>query len=91
MAGTLAVAPLGAEAPQPFPEFSAKRVKPPKAGNQSRINIQIEPKPVVKKAPVVAAARPARQVRPTWAGLVGFGIRSPPMPLKRGQGVLTLR
>lgn len=32
-----------ADGPKPFPEFSAKRVKPPKAGNTNRINIQIEP------------------------------------------------
>ena len=69
-AGMLAVAPLGAETPQPFPEFSAKRVKPPKAGNQSRINIQIEPKPMVKKTPVVAAAAPSA---PSSSNLGRFG------------------
>ncbi|MDQ7070139.1 MAG: lytic transglycosylase domain-containing protein [Rhodobacterales bacterium] len=29
--------------PQPFPEFTFKRVKPPKAGTQNRITIQIDP------------------------------------------------
>ena len=30
--------------PKPFPDFSAKRQKPPKAGNRKRITIQITPK-----------------------------------------------
>lgn len=51
LAGLLCVSPAGAEGPKPFPEFSAKRVKPPKSGSTNRINIQIDP-----AAPVVAAA-----------------------------------
>lgn len=35
-----------ADAPAPFPEFEAKRVKPPKAGTRKRITIQIAPEPV---------------------------------------------
>lgn len=49
--------PASADAPPPFPEFSAKRVKPPKAGSRNRIDIQIEPAaaPAPKpKAPPVA-------------------------------------
>ncbi|MGR3636051.1 MAG: lytic transglycosylase domain-containing protein [Shimia sp.] len=36
-----------AEAPKPFPDFNAKRVKPPKAGQSKRITVQIEPQAAV--------------------------------------------
>ncbi len=36
-----------AEGPKPFPEFSAKRVKPPQPGQGKRINVQITPTVVV--------------------------------------------
>ncbi len=36
-------APVMAADPPPFPEFTFKRVKPPKAGTQNRITIQIDP------------------------------------------------
>nr|WP_238366046.1 lytic transglycosylase domain-containing protein [Mesobacterium pallidum] len=45
--------PLAAESPAPFPEFEAKRVKPPKAGTRKRITVQIEPQ---APAPIPAAA-----------------------------------
>ncbi|WP_025052242.1 lytic transglycosylase domain-containing protein [Sulfitobacter noctilucae] len=34
---------VSAEGPKPFPDFSAKRVKPPKSGSSNRITIQIDP------------------------------------------------
>lgn len=38
--------------PAPFPEFEAKRIKPPNAGTGKRITIQIEPvAPVIKPVP----------------------------------------
>lgn len=37
--------PALADGPKPFPEFEAKRVKPPKAGAGKRINVQIAPQP----------------------------------------------
>jgi soluble lytic murein transglycosylase-like protein len=36
-------APVAAQDPPPFKDFSAKRVKPPKAGTTKRITIQIDP------------------------------------------------
>jgi len=39
----LAAASAQAEGPAPFPEFSAKRIKPPAAGSRNRITIQIDP------------------------------------------------
>lgn len=39
----LAAWPVGADSPAPFPEFEAKRVKPPAPGSRNRINIQIDP------------------------------------------------
>ncbi len=48
-------APAEAQSPAPFPEFSAKRVKPPKSGSRNRIDIQIEP----SATPAPKAAAPA--------------------------------
>lgn len=42
MAGVLLANPAFAEGPKPFPDFQAKRVKPPKAGSKM-ITIQIDP------------------------------------------------
>ncbi len=43
--------PVAGEAPAPFPEFSAKRVAPPKSGAKRLITVQIDPTVVVKPAP----------------------------------------
>ncbi|WP_146590629.1 lytic transglycosylase domain-containing protein [Puniceibacterium confluentis] len=55
---TLAV-PLYAETPPPFVDFSAKFVKPPKAGTKRRITVQIAPQPARPKPVAVAAAAAA--------------------------------
>ncbi len=57
VAGFFGVAPGIADTPKPFPEFEAKRVKPPKAGAQ-RITIQIDPSQQ-------AAARPKSTAQPS--------------------------
>ncbi|GGC07979.1 murein transglycosylase [Marivita lacus] len=45
--------------PPPFPEFSAKRVKPPSSGAQKRITVQIAPQePRLPAAPPAAAPQP---------------------------------
>ncbi|MFP7673796.1 lytic transglycosylase domain-containing protein [Marivita sp. S0852] len=45
--------------PAPFPEFSAKRVKPPSSGTKKRITVQIAPQaPVTPSVPVTPAAQP---------------------------------
>ena len=58
LALVMALATPGAQAdsPPPFPEFSAKRVKPPGAGTARRITIQIDPAAQPKPAPKVPAA-----------------------------------
>ncbi len=43
LAACLSVSPAMAEGPQPFPEFTFKRIKPPKAGEVKRITVQVEP------------------------------------------------
>jgi soluble lytic murein transglycosylase-like protein len=53
IAGLLLTAPVFAEGPKAFPEFEAKRVKPPKSGTK-RINIQIDPS--AQTAPALQAA-----------------------------------
>mgnify|MGYP001801752811 CR=1 FL=1 len=52
LAGLLCIGPSAADTPAPFPEFSAKRIKPPKPGSTNRINIQIDPAAQVAAAPV---------------------------------------
>lgn len=58
LAGLIWLAPAHAEGPKPFPEFSAKRVKPPKSGSTNRINIQIAPQaaPQAETAPTQQAS-----------------------------------
>ncbi|KMK68341.1 lytic transglycosylase domain-containing protein [Puniceibacterium sp. IMCC21224] len=50
--------PVTAEAPAPFPEFSAKRVKVPKPGTKKRITVQIAPQPDLPR-PAALPATPA--------------------------------
>ncbi|KIN63828.1 Transglycosylase, Slt family protein [Sulfitobacter noctilucicola] len=57
-AGALCAGPAMSEGPKPFPEFSAKRVKPPKAGSSNRITIQIDPSQQAV-VPQQASASPA--------------------------------
>ncbi|MCX7561160.1 transglycosylase SLT domain-containing protein [Sulfitobacter sp. F26204] len=60
LAGIICMGPAQAEGPKPFADFSAKRVKPPKAGNTNRINIQIDPT-ASARAPAAAVAAPSAQ------------------------------
>ncbi len=66
LAAFLAVAPSHAEGPKPFPEFSAKRIKPPKAG-EKRITIQIDPTAQVVAVPA-AVATPSGAIVPKAPG-----------------------
>ncbi|MBN9889705.1 lytic transglycosylase domain-containing protein [Salipiger abyssi] len=51
---------LPADSPPPFPEFSAKRVKPPKPGAKKRVTVQIAPVSGTKPAaPVAENAAPS--------------------------------
>ena len=56
--------------PPPFKDFSAKRVKPPKAGVRKRITVQIEPAVPDAVAPAAQtnddAAAPSAQARYDW-------------------------
>lgn len=49
--------------PPPFPDFSAKRVKPPSSSAQKRITVQIAP-----QAPILPSAAPAPQSQPRATG-----------------------
>ena len=57
MAAWAVSGPAVAEGPAPFPDFSAKRVKPPKPGTRQRITVQIAPTP--SPAPAAAAVATA--------------------------------
>ena len=58
LAAVMAALPVAAEQtkPAPFPEFSAKRIKPPSKGAGKRITVQIAPQPVTAAAAVAAPA-----------------------------------
>ncbi|MDF1717325.1 MAG: lytic transglycosylase domain-containing protein [Antarcticimicrobium sp.] len=60
-----AVLPAGAEAPAPYPEFQAKRVRPPAPGTARRITVQIDPE---EQAARLAAAPPPVDPAPKGAG-----------------------
>jgi soluble lytic murein transglycosylase-like protein len=66
--GLLFAQPVLAEGPKPFPDFQAKRVKPPKPGAK-RITIQIDP--AAAPAPQ-AVATPSGAVVPKAAGSFGW-------------------
>ena len=58
--GLLLVAPAQAEqSPKPFPEFEAKRIKPPKAGVSKRITVQIDQPPARPEAMTAGPAADA--------------------------------
>lgn len=89
LAGLFLALPLAAETPAPFPEFQAKRVKPPKAG-EKRITIQIDP-----AVQAVVAANPASAssgvVTPQAAGRYDwFWDRVSPEASQSGPGRLQI-
>lgn len=55
--------------PPPFPEFSAKRVKPPASGTQKRITVQITPQ---APAAVATPTTPVSQPRPSGADTLAW-------------------
>lgn len=64
--------PSFAKDPAPFPEFSAKRVKPPKAGNRKRITIQIDPAAQQAPAPKTAAEKKSGPKKPVQGRYAWF-------------------
>ncbi|KIC17836.1 lytic murein transglycosylase [Leisingera sp. ANG-Vp] len=58
--------------PAPFPQFEAKRVKPPAPGTGKRITIQIEPAPEPASEPEAAAAGAAPERGAQTAGRYGW-------------------
>lgn len=88
LAGLLCVDTVLADAPKPFPEFSAKRVKPPKAGNTNRINIQIEPSVPAPEAQVAAAAPSGTVKRQNLGQYSWFWEKVSPDATRAGPGRL---
>ncbi|OED48917.1 lytic transglycosylase domain-containing protein [Leisingera sp. S232] len=69
----LPVAAPGQEAPKPFPEFEAKRIKPPLPGTGKRIIVQIEPQPEAAVAePALDAPEADGAAVPTATGRYGW-------------------
>lgn len=57
--------------PAPFPDFSAKRVKPPGSGAKKRITVQITPQDVARVAPPATPA-PQTGARPSGTDTLGW-------------------
>lgn len=86
--GALAVSAARADTPKPFPDFEAKRVKPPKPGSTNRIDVFIEPK--VDAVPDVVAT-PSGTIVPAAPGQFDwFWDRISPDVEKSGPGRLEL-
>lgn len=87
--GALCVGFAHAEGPKPFPDFKAKRIKPPKAGSSNRINIQIDP--AAQTQPVaVARANPSSTAKapPAPGSYDWFWDKVSPEAAKSGPGRL---
>ena len=88
LASVLAVAQGHAEGPAPFPEFSAKRVKPPKSGSNNRINIQIDPAAQVTAPPTTVAQPSDGTVAKAPGQFDWFWAKVSPDAAKSGPGRL---
>lgn len=60
--------PVVADKPAPFPEFSAKRIKPPSSGGGKRITIQIDPAAQVRPKPTAPANEDTGTIEPGQDG-----------------------
>ncbi|MBN7784632.1 lytic transglycosylase domain-containing protein [Ponticoccus gilvus] len=69
--GAVLALSAAAEAPQPFADFSAKRVKPPASGARKRITVQIAPRanPAVPPLPQKSSPGPEAKPVPTAAAV----------------------
>ncbi len=91
LATLVCVGPLYAEGPKPFPEFSAKRVKPPSAGSSNRITIQIDPAAPSQEAVSNAASVPLGDLpRQTSGQYSWFWDKISPDAAQSGPGRLQL-
>ena len=89
IAASLAVPSVQADAPRPFADFSAKRVKPPKPG-EKRITIQIDPTEQLRAAPA-AVATPSGAIVPKNPGSYDwFWNKVSPEAAQSGPGRLEL-
>lgn len=81
--GTCLALPAGAEAPQPFADFSAKRVKPPASGTKKRITVQIAPRANPAVPPLPQKAAPEAVVQPASTAAAVAGGLAPVAPSTR--------
>lgn len=85
VAGVLAGPMLLADAPKPFPQFEAKRVKPPKPGSVNRVDVFIEPQAALPQV----VATPSGAIAPAAPGQFDwFWDRVSPEVSKSGPGRL---
>jgi hypothetical protein len=83
--------PLQADSPKPFPDFQPKFVKPPKAGEKKRVNVQIN-RPVqnVTPAPAVVAGPSGAIARPNSGRYDWFWDKISPEAAQSGPGRLEM-
>lgn len=85
--GLICFGPAFADVPKPFPEFSAKRIKPPKSSSSKRITIQIDPaaQPTVKPS---SANTDVPAAVPRTGSYDWFWAKVSPVAAKSGPGRL---
>ena len=88
--GVICFEPALADAPKPFPEFSAKRVKPPKSSSAKRITIQIDPaaEQAAAAAQPLSSTNDAAAAAPRAGSYDWFWVKVSPDAAKSGPGRL---
>lgn len=76
LGATLALS-AAAEAPQPFADFSAKRVKPPASGARKRITVQIAPRANPAVPPLPQKSAPAPEAKPVSTAAAAVAPAAP--------------
>ena len=80
-----------ADTPEPFPEFSAKLVKPPKSSSSNKIKVQIDPAATIKPSEASQALKPdasGETPKPRTSRYEWFWQKVSPDAAKSGPGRL---
>jgi soluble lytic murein transglycosylase-like protein len=88
LATALAVSSAMADSPKPFPEFTAKRIKPPKSGDSKRITIQIDTAPRITAPPEAVVTPSGAIARKAPGQFDWFWQKISPAAEKAGPGRL---
>ncbi|MGR3616058.1 MAG: lytic transglycosylase domain-containing protein [Paracoccaceae bacterium] len=88
LAACLGAGAVLAQSPAPFPEFSAKRIKPPSSGATNRITIQIDPSEQIAAKPAPVPSKEGEVVAEPVGSLGWFWDEVSPELTSSGPGRL---